>query len=52
MLPLQQKTIVPVLVRPTRVLVEEEGNSPIPPELDPEEEGSSQLGFRSGKFGW
>ena len=46
------KTIVPVLVRPTRVLDEWERDSPIPLKLDSEEEGSGGLGFRSGKFGW
>ena len=46
------KTIVPVLVRPTRVLDEGEGDSPIPPKLDSEEEGSGGIVFRSEKFGW
>ena len=46
------KTIVLVLVRPTRVLDRRKGNSPIPPQLDSKEEGLGGLGFRSGNFGW
>lgn len=45
------KIIVPVLVRPTRVLDEGEGDSPIPPKLYSEDEGSGELGFHSKNLG-